>query len=44
LSEELHRLIPGSKFATIAGAGHLANAEQPGAFNEAIESFLAEFE
>jgi 3-oxoadipate enol-lactonase len=41
LSEELHRLIPGSKLSTIAGAGHLANAEQPEAFNWAIESFLA---
>lgn len=42
LSEELHRLIPGAKLAKIAGAGHLANAEQPEAFNRAIESFLAE--
>ena len=42
LSEELHRLIPGSKLEVIAGAGHLANAEQPQLFNAAIESFLAE--
>ncbi len=42
LSEELHRLIPGSRLEVIAGAGHLTNAEQPEAFNSAIESFLAE--
>lgn len=41
LSEELNRLIPGSQLQVIAGAGHLANAEQPEAFNEAIESFLS---
>jgi 3-oxoadipate enol-lactonase len=42
LSEELQSLIPRSRLVTIAAAGHLANAEQPQAFNEAIESFLAE--
>lgn len=42
LSEELNRLIAGSRLERIAGAGHLANAEQPNAFNRAIESFLAE--
>jgi len=42
LSEELERLIPGSRLKRIADAGHLANAEQPVAFNGAIESFLAE--
>jgi 3-oxoadipate enol-lactonase len=41
LSEELHRLIPGSCLEWIAAAGHLANAEQPQAFNKAIESFLS---
>jgi len=42
LSEDLARLIGGSRLVRIAGAGHLANAEQPGAFNSAIESFLAQ--
>jgi 3-oxoadipate enol-lactonase len=42
LSEELVRLIPGSRIELIAGAGHLANAEQPAAFNRRIESFLAQ--
>ena len=41
LSEELHSLIPGSELQTITAAGHLANAEQPAAFNAAIESFLS---
>ena len=42
LSEELAKLIPGSRLERIAEAGHLANAEQPDAFNAAIESFISE--
>ena len=42
LSDELRRLIPGARLETIAAAGHLANAEQPRSFNEAIESFLSQ--
>ncbi len=42
LSDELAKLIPGSRVVRIANAGHLANAEQPEAFNAAIESFLSE--
>ena len=42
LSDELHRLIRGSTLRRIAAAGHLANAEQPQAFNKAIESFLSQ--
>jgi 3-oxoadipate enol-lactonase len=42
LSEELHRLIPGSRLEYISKAGHLTNAEQPDAFNRAVESFLCE--
>jgi 3-oxoadipate enol-lactonase len=41
LSEELHRLVTGSRLGRIERAGHLTNAEQPQAFNEAIESFLS---
>lgn len=42
LSEELVNLIPGSRLERIARSGHLANAEQPEAFNLEIESFLSE--
>lgn len=42
LSEELGNMITGSRLERIAKAGHLANAEQPDAFNSAIESFLSE--
>lgn len=41
LSEELRGMIPRSRLERIAAAGHLANAEQPQAFNRAIESFLS---
>jgi 3-oxoadipate enol-lactonase len=42
LSEDLNRLIRGSRLEAIASAGHLTNAEQPQAFNLAIESFLSQ--
>lgn len=42
LSDELARLIPDARFEILAGAGHLANAEQPAAFNRAVDQFLAE--
>ena len=42
LSDELVQLIPGACQAQIAQAGHLSNAEQPEAFNKAIESFLSQ--
>jgi 3-oxoadipate enol-lactonase len=42
LSNELGRLISGSQVQMITAAGHLANAEQSKAFNEAIESFLSQ--
>lgn len=41
LSEELAALIPGARLELIAGAGHLANAEQPAAFNAAIDRHLS---
>ena len=42
LSEELAELIPGAQLELIHASGHLANAEQPQAFNSAIESFLSQ--
>lgn len=42
LSEELHRVIEGSRLQRIERAGHLSNAEQPRTFNAAIESFLSQ--
>lgn len=32
--------IPGAQFVTIPGAGHLANLEEPGAYNAALRAFL----
>jgi pimeloyl-ACP methyl ester carboxylesterase len=37
----LARGIPGAEHSVVAGAGHLANLEQPAAFNRAILDFLA---
>ena len=42
LSEELRELVPQSELRIVGKAGHLANAEQPQAFNSAIESFLSQ--
>jgi 3-oxoadipate enol-lactonase len=44
LSEELGRLIAGSKIEMIPASGHLANAEQRERFNAAIDSFLMDIE
>lgn len=44
LSEDLARLIPGAKLELVEAAGHLANAEQPAAFNAAVDRFLADVE
>jgi 3-oxoadipate enol-lactonase len=41
LSHELADLIRGAQLEIIAKAGHLANAEQPSAFNGAVDRFLA---
>jgi 3-oxoadipate enol-lactonase len=42
LSEELAALIPGARLELIDAAGHVANAEQPAAFNVAVDAFLSE--
>jgi 3-oxoadipate enol-lactonase len=41
LSEELQNIVSGSELVHIPAAGHLTNAEQPQAFNLAIESFFS---
>ncbi len=40
-AERLHAAIPGSTLSVIAGAGHLANLEQPAPFNAAVRTLLA---
>jgi 3-oxoadipate enol-lactonase len=40
-SEAIHRGIPGSRLEVIPRAGHLSAAEDPAAFNAALQSFLA---
>lgn len=44
LSEELQRLIRGSRLEIIHASGHLANAEQPERFNALIDRFFEEIE
>lgn len=34
--------IPGARYACLAGAGHIANLEQPAAFNASVRTFLDE--
>jgi pimeloyl-ACP methyl ester carboxylesterase len=38
--ERMAAKIPGARFVTIPGAGHLANLEQPAAFNRVLGEFL----
>jgi 3-oxoadipate enol-lactonase len=42
LAREMHERIPNSKLIVIEGAGHIANLENPAAFNAALETFLEE--
>jgi 3-oxoadipate enol-lactonase len=41
-AETLQRGIAGSRLAVVPQAGHLANLENPAAFNRALQEFLAE--
>jgi pimeloyl-ACP methyl ester carboxylesterase len=40
LAEAMVGALPDARLATVEWAGHLSNLEQPGAFNEAVRSFL----
>ncbi len=44
VAREMHAAIPGSKLVVIPGVGHVTNLEAPGAFHEAVRSFLREVE
>jgi pimeloyl-ACP methyl ester carboxylesterase len=41
-AEVMAAKIPGAQKVVISGAGHVANVDQPEAFNAAVLSFLAE--
>jgi len=43
MSEAIHRAIPGSEYAVVPDAAHLANIEQAGEFNRIVTGFLARF-
>ena len=36
----MHEAVPGSRFAVLAGAGHISNIERPDDFNRAVGGFL----
>ena len=40
--ERMASYIPAARYVCLDGAGHLANLEQPDAFNTVIAEFLAE--
>ncbi|MNL89717.1 3-oxoadipate enol-lactonase 2 [compost metagenome] len=42
-AEAMAKAIPGARLVVIPGAGHLANLEQPDAFNAAVREFMATF-
>ncbi|NJP06133.1 MAG: alpha/beta fold hydrolase [Chloroflexaceae bacterium] len=42
--ETMHQAIAGSQFVIIPTAGHVANIDNPDAFNEALRQFLLSFE
>jgi 3-oxoadipate enol-lactonase len=39
-SRQMAKAVPGATLVIVAGAGHLANLEQPDAFNQALHQFL----
>jgi len=39
-AEQMRAAIRGARLATLAGAAHLANSEQPDAFNQVVREFL----
>jgi 3-oxoadipate enol-lactonase len=41
LSQEIASAIPGAQLATIADAGHVANADNPATFNSLLREFLS---
>jgi 3-oxoadipate enol-lactonase len=44
MMEKMASKIPGARYVCLKGAGHLANLEQPAAFNEIVMKFLTEVE
>lgn len=44
LMKKMQTKIPSAQYVEIAGAGHLANIEQPRAFNDALAAFLGGLE
>jgi 3-oxoadipate enol-lactonase len=38
--QQIAAAIPGARFASIAGAGHLSHVESPGGFQHAVLPFL----
>jgi 3-oxoadipate enol-lactonase len=44
LSRELARIVPDSHYEAIEHAGHLANLEQPHAFNSIVGEFIRQFD
>lgn len=44
LSTALHSAIQGSRYRSVAAAGHLSNLEQPAAFNREVEEFLSDID
>jgi 3-oxoadipate enol-lactonase len=37
---QMHEMLPGSRFATMPGAGHISNLDRPDEFNSAVREFL----